>query len=138
MSRNKGKRGEREVVKLLQAVIDGVQNKDEKIRLQRNSLQSDGGGMDIVGLEGYAIEVKYQENLQLEQWWRQTVVQSKGRLVPVLVYRKSHSPWRVRTYGVLPVGGGRGVKTVVDVSIQDFLGSVKVRLMREKYERANS
>lgn len=131
-SRNKGKRGEREVVQLLQAVIDAIQTPSEKPRLQRNTLQSDGGGMDIVGLEGFALEVKYQETLNLEAWWRQTVDQAKGRLVPVLVYRKSRTPWRVRTYGVLPTGGGYGLKTVVDVSMEAFLASLKVRLERAK------
>lgn len=105
MSRNKGKRGEREVIALLQPVVTKAYKRkgypeSEIPRLQRNTMQSDGGGFDIHGLEWLALEVKYQETLCLPAWWRQTCRQAKvsSRLTPVLAYRRSREPWRFRMF----------------------------------------
>jgi hypothetical protein len=130
MSRNKGKRAEREVVEMLQGVLNEVHLDGEVPRLQRNTLQSDGGGADIAGLEGYAIEVKHCETFNLDGWWRQCLEQAGRSKVPVLFYRRNHAPWRVRTWGTLSTGGGFGLKTVVDVAVVDFLTSLRIRLRR--------
>ena len=72
-SREKGKRAEREVVKLLQPVVTKVyQEAGKEIPLlERNLMQSHKGGHDIVGLEWMALEVKHHETLQISQWWEQ-------------------------------------------------------------------
>lgn len=98
MSRNKGKRGEREIIALLQPVVSEVYTAHglEPPVLKRNTMQSDGGGFDIHGLEWCALEVKRQETLCLPAWWRQTLRQAGPGTLPVLAYRQSREPWRVR------------------------------------------
>lgn len=93
-SRNKGKRGEREVIKLLQPIVDSVYG-EGAILLQRNMLQSDKGGCDIAGLEKFAIEIKRHERLNVKAWWRQTLEQAKPHQIPVLFYRQNGESWTV-------------------------------------------
>ena len=64
--------------------------------LQRNTLQSDRGGYDIVGLEDFAIEVKRVEKLNIKKWWEQTLRQTRPGQIPVLFYRQSYKPWFVK------------------------------------------
>jgi len=125
---NKGKSGEREVVKLLQPVIDEVYTAKllEPPRLQRNTLQSDSGGYDIVGLAWLALEVKRCETLNLNAWWKQTERQCGKDQTPVLMYRQSRKPWRCR---ILAKSGE--VDVLADISIEDFLIYFKDRLERE-------
>ena len=85
-SRQKGQRGEREICKLLAEKLGG--------EYKRNLMQTQEGGYDILGLHGYAIEVKFQEKFQIEKWWKQTVEQAEDK-IPVLFFRKSHECWRV-------------------------------------------
>lgn len=134
-SRNKGKRGEREIVHLLQPVLDEVYEKNnrDKVVLQRNTLQSDRGGYDIVGLDWLAIEVKHQEANNVNTWWQQTVAQAKGQQMPVLFYRRNHAPWRVRTTGVLFHDScvSAFCCACVDISVDDFLVYFRARLEAE-------
>lgn len=132
MARNKGARGEREIYKLLQPIVDEEYTAAglEPPVLQRNSLQSRGGGYDIVGLEWMAPEVKYQENMQVKAWWRQTKRQARPEQTPVLFYRKNHAPWRVVMFGYLPAGATR-VRVPVDISIDAFLVYFRQRLKSE-------
>lgn len=78
MSRNKGQRGEREVVKLLQPIVDKVYGSLGLTPpvLERNLMQSHKGGFDIAGLHWMALEVKYQETLNVGMWWNQTLAQA--------------------------------------------------------------
>lgn len=96
---NKGKSGEREAIKLIQPLVDEIYNEHglEPPRLQRNTLQSDNGGYDIVGLPWLALEVKRQETLAIPQWWRQTIKQSKPWQLPVLMFRQNNKKWRFIT-----------------------------------------
>lgn len=132
-SRNKGQRGEREVIKLLQPIVDRAYKSYPAFgappRLQRNTLQSDFGGYDVIGLEWLALEVKFQESLSINQWWKQTEKQAKEGQEPVLFYRQSYKPWVVMM---------RMEKTIVDrkfhcrstITIQDFLIYFEHRLFR--------
>jgi len=86
-SRQKGQRGEREICKLLAEKLGG--------EYKRNLMQTQEGGYDVLGLDGYAIEVKFQEKLQVEKWWKQTVEQASVERLPVLFFRRSREPWRV-------------------------------------------
>lgn len=142
MARNKGKRAEREIVAALQPVVNrvffeynteaadrGVSRLETPI-LQRNTLQSDRGGYDIVGLDWIAPEVKRCEVLNLKAWWRQAKAQAKSGQTPVLFYRQNGSKWRVRMMGILQAGSRR-VHTQVEVSLEAFLSYFEERLKQE-------
>ncbi len=96
-SRNKGKRAEREVVKLIQPLVDRAFTDAGRVAplVQRNTIQSHVGGADLVGVPFLAIEVKHCEIFCLPAWWRQTCEQMDGRL-PLLFYRKNHVEFRCR------------------------------------------
>ena len=116
-SRTKGQTGEREIIKLLQPIIDRVYD-DHRLpapQLQRNTLQAHKGGFDVVGIDSLAIEIKREERLNLSDWWQQTIKQANGR-TPVLIYRQNRQKWRVRMVGSIDF-----VPMVVDVSMDDFL-----------------
>lgn len=143
MSRNKGKRSEREIVHILQPIITSVYDDyikasgyvDESFKtpiLQRNTIQSDRGGFDIIGLDWLAIEVKHCETFGLNDWWQQTVRQA-GNKMPVLFYRKNNVAWRVRTHGVLFDAPCRNAwsTAIVDISLEDFLNYFELRLKCE-------
>lgn len=132
MSRNKGKRGEREVVKLLQPVVNEVYQSLglEPPALERNLMQSHKGGCDLAGLDWLALEVKYQEQEQMTSWWDQCKRQAKPDREPVLFYRKNNAKWKVRMFGCL-VAGGQRVRCPVDITPEAFLAYLRLRLMKE-------
>lgn len=131
-SREKGKRAEREVVKLLQPVVTKVYQEagKEVPMLERNLMQSHKGGHDIVGLEWMALEVKHHETLQISQWWEQTKKQAGKTRVPVLIYKQNRIKWRVLMFGYLPAGTER-VRCPCDVSLEAFLVYFESRLRHE-------
>jgi len=116
-SRTKGQTGEREVVHLLNGIIEQVLASmpwDEAVAtaarlcIQRNQNQSAVGGSDLNGVFGMAVEIKRQENIQIDTWWAQTIAAAKrNNEHPVLLYRKNHQPWRCVTMGNAPLPGGR-------------------------------
>lgn len=131
-SRNKGKAGEREVIQLLQPVVNMVYSAfgEEVPRLQRNSLQSDGGGSDIHGLDWMALEVKLHKDASINAWWAQTVRQAGNRRTPILFYRTDRQPWRVCMLGMLGTpSAGRTCR--VTVSVEDFLAWFQIKLSQE-------
>lgn len=146
MSRNKGKRGEREVIDELQPIIDSVYSElRDKYKidvgdtpvLQRNTLQSDKGGEDIAGLAWMALEVKYQEKEQLGKWWEQTVRQAGKKKIAVLVHRANRQSWRVRMRGALLVGpsncGMEPIPIVADFTLDEFLIYFERKTMYEAW-----
>lgn len=136
MSRNKGRRGEREIIDLLQPVVNEVYegNGRNPPKLKRNSMQSDGGGSDIAGLPWLALEIKYQEKTDsphvLASWWAQTLEQAEGERDPVLFYRRNGAKWRVQMYGMLSASGMCFTVPVL-ISPADFLRWFRVRLNEE-------
>jgi hypothetical protein len=124
-SRSKGISGEREIIDHLQPVVNELFQVfgREPPRLQRNTLQSDVGGCDIVGLDWLSMEVKFYKELipsNIAKWWEQTLRQA-GPKVPILFYRKNRGDWHVRMEGVLVCCGLRGsVSAVVTVDIETF------------------
>lgn len=100
-SRAKGQRGEREIIDLLQPIVDMVTfDKGKKsMLLQRNQTQSDRGGYDIVGLPWFAPEVKWCEQPNVKDWWRQCTAQAKEGQIPVLFHKSNNNPWKVVMYG---------------------------------------
>ena len=129
MARNKGKRGEREIADMFIEVMKRVEHKLWKKgyseEVKRNTLQSDRGGFDLVGIPGLAIEIKRQETLNVNTWWQQTVKQAGDKFMPVLIYRQNNKPWSVRTMAYLTCGQS-GKWVVSDVSIDDFLASYEI------------
>lgn len=137
MARNKGQRGEREVIALLQPIVDKVAAElgVEPPKLMRGWGAARRGDQDVHGLEWLALEVKRVENIGgLGGWWRQTLAQAKKGMTPVLFYRPNHNPWRVRTRVAVRVGRGTAVKMTVTVDIQDWLVYFEERLRTELAE----
>jgi hypothetical protein len=132
----KGKRGEREVVKLLQPIIDRVYSSRgiEAPQLERNLMQSHKGGYDLVGMDWLALEVKYQENEQLDKWWEQTLRQAGIDQQPILIYRKAHAKWRV----AMMVTIAPGVQVRGIISVDDFLRYFEKRIWFNLIRENNS
>jgi hypothetical protein len=108
-AKDKGARAERNVIQLLQPIVDKVYSELGKPvpKLQRNSLQSDGGGFDIVGLDWIALEVKHQEKMKINDWWAQTIRQATdGNItnrLPVLFYKSNGLKWHVMMEGLVEI-----------------------------------
>ncbi len=102
--RKKGACGERDICNILNELVDLVREEIFELRplekdcrkFQRNQNQSAVGGSDISNDLGLSIEVKRQETLSLNTWWKQTLdsAEKEGGL-PILFCRKSRQPWRV-------------------------------------------
>lgn len=129
--RAKGANGEREVATLMNAIIESV-CKEEGLHLppkpliQRNQNQSAVGGSDLTNPFGYAIEVKRQEALSINTWWKQCeVAAAEFGGTPVVIYRQNGSrSWNVVMYTFIPVWGSTGyVKARSHVSWADFAES---------------
>ena len=86
-SRNKGKSGEREFVKLLkQYGFDaqrGVQYKGTP------------DSPDIIGIPGFHIEVKRTERLRLYDALKQSILESNNNEIPIVAHRKNREEWVV-------------------------------------------
>jgi hypothetical protein len=101
-SRSKGKRGELEAIHQLEALTG--------LALAREHGQSAVGGHDCtVRLAGGAVvclEIKRCETEEHGPWWEQATASSAcvPGGVPVVVWRRSRQPWRVR----VPLGWLRG------------------------------
>lgn len=130
-SRNKGKKGEREVVLILHAIIARVCRAMivDPIKLKRNTLQSDGGGTDIVGLDWLALEVKRQETLRVNQWWAQACGQANAWQVIVLLWRRNNERWHAR------VRDARGEKEYTFEEFQEWFERHLVAHILDELER---
>lgn len=80
-SRDKGKRGEREVRDLL---------REHGFEARRDGRLDDDLAHDAYG---YHFEVKRRETIALPEWTRQAE-EDAGDREPVVAYRASHEPWR--------------------------------------------
>lgn len=79
--RTKGQVGEREVANILSSALG--------IEVARNwRAQFDGGAFDLIGLPGWAVEVKRAKREDRAAWWRQAAIQAASKdLLPALIYR---------------------------------------------------
>ncbi len=110
MEKRKGSRAEREIVRLLAAVMEAVEKAapvavyphSENVR--RSGIQLFRPGEDILGVPLRAIEVKCQTRLHVAAWWEQCLSQAPGRRFPVLFY-KTNRKWRVRSFATLLANG---------------------------------
>lgn len=102
--RTKGQTGEREICKFFNDIYKEVYEAlnipfPEKDIAQRNQNQSAVGGCDITNTCFYAVEVKRQEQLSINTWWKQCVVSAvELNKFPVLMYRQNQKKWKVVLY----------------------------------------
>lgn len=88
-SKDKGKRGEIEVVHILKA-------HGYHARRTAQYCGNTGDAADVIGLDGYHIEVKRAERMHLYEWYEQAVRDSaKSENTPIVVHRQSKKPWLV-------------------------------------------
>lgn len=129
--RAKGQNGEREVQAILNEIVQRVRSEqgfplyeDRDLPFQRNQNQSAVGGDDLTNPFQLAIEVKRQETLSVNTWWKQCVqsaTRSGGRAI--LIYRQSRKPWRVVMTGLLhftPNGSKYLGPVPVEVDVETF------------------
>ena len=92
-SRTKGRAGEQEVARILRSELN--------IDITRNwQMQAAGGKCrtDLLGVEGWAIEVKRAKKWS-NDWWTQSANQASViNEKPVLIYKLDYRPWRVRCF----------------------------------------
>lgn len=133
MAKNKGANAEREVAKILQPIIDEVYESVglESPIMKRNLEQTRGGGYDLVGIKWMALEVKRQESLNIEAWWRQTVKQTLPGQVPVLMYRQNNKKWKVVMKGAIRSSKTSAVAMRVEISLIDFLKWFRAKALNE-------
>jgi len=153
MSKTKGQNGEYEVIRMLQAVIDGVARelsggKDGEVsgvQLKRNLEQVRAGGADVSGMRWIEVEVKRRETLSVKEWWQQVVkaseesqkrLESDGvgeKVWPVLVYRKNREAWSVRMLCGVKVGEKWYYVPAV-VTVETFLWWFRQKLLERMAE----
>jgi hypothetical protein len=95
-SQAKGKRGEMEVVKIINKTLE------TNVRRTHNSgvLYFKGDITDISPdsiIFDYHFEIKNTKSLQLPKWWRQTTDDCPGTKQPILIFKHNHK-WMVATY----------------------------------------
>lgn len=128
---NKGKNGEREVATMLREVVEYAMKQFDDLEpalitrlqeiVQRNTNQSASGGCDIM-VFGLAIEVKRQEQLQVDKWWNQCLKSaSRNNHIPVLMYRQNRKAWRIRMLALVNLPHTQtGVQVVAEMDLDDF------------------
>ena len=94
-SRQKGKAGEREAVRLLRD-ITGLD--------VRRKVRQHEGDSDVEGIPGWSIEVKRDNGLSVDAMWDQAVTQAGDFLEPLLLYRRDRQPWRAR-WALIDING---------------------------------
>lgn len=131
-SRSKGQRAERQVIEILQPVVNKVYASlgIEAPSLERNLMQSMKGGFDVVGLEWMALEIKHQETFHVDTWWQQAKRQSKLDQTPILFYKRNHSKWQVRMNISIQLEKMK-VNCPGDISLQSFLFWFELKVKQE-------
>ena len=133
----KGKSAEREVVAMLQEVVNEVYKGSDIVPdlFRTGYQQSDKGGSDIGGIPWLACEVKFHKQLAVNTWWEQCAGQARKDQTPVLFYKVAHKGWRVRMRGVLYCSNSKAKvwsNASVEISVEDFLTYFRLRLLAEK------
>lgn len=102
--RQKGQEGEREIQRVLEPIVRKVMTELRiplpiKPIIQRNQNQSAVGGSDLSNTFGMCIEVKRQEALSINTWWKQCLTAAnENNEHPVLLYRQNGKKWRCVTF----------------------------------------
>lgn len=128
----KGKAAEREVVNILKPIIaeEYALRGLPPVDIKRNLSQTQNGGYDIEGVDWLALEVKRQEQLNLNGWWEQAVRQTKKGQTTVLIYRQNNCKWRVQMLGMLSSETFE-VRARVDIDLPSFLTFFRHRIKEE-------
>ena len=130
-ARNKGRRGEREVIDEIKELLG--------IELEVNYAQTFGGGHDLISPNGYmpyAIEVKRRKAItqsDIKNWWDQTVKQAKKvDLLPCLWFRQDRADWKVAI--PCPYSSEKDFFPVEDVNIASIISpELWAAIAREEY-----
>ena len=87
-SKRKGAVGEREVAKIL---------RDHGFDARRTAqfCGNTGDAADVIGLDGFHIEVKRAETTKIWDWIAQAERDHKAGTVPLVVFRKNGEKWKV-------------------------------------------
>lgn len=128
--RQKGARGEREVCDMLNNEIIKVRKllklpelETRDLPFQRNQLQSAVGGDDITNPFKLSIEVKRQEQLSINTWWKQCKASAErfqGN-TPILIFKQSRKKWRIMMETWIPIIGAKAYGPIrVELSEEDF------------------
>lgn len=129
--RNKGAGAEREIATILNGIIFTVLKKlefpNERINkfpfVERRQNQSASGGSDLCNTFGLSIEVKRQEALAINTWWKQcTTSAMQTNEHPVLIYRQNKTPWKVQTLVWLSLPNQRQYQVIATMSLESFTG----------------
>ena len=143
--RTKGQSGERDVCNMCNEIVIEVRKRlklpdldNRDLPFQRNTLQSAIGGDDITNPFKLSIEVKRQEALSINTWWKQCK-QSCARFegnIPILIFKQNRKPWRVMMETYVPLQGNLAYGPIrVEISIEDFKGWLLNYILREYESR---
>ena len=130
-SRAKGAAAERQFCKDLAEHLGDAMTEP----LKRNLEQTRKGGHDIVGLDGYAIEIKRYRVIKegdIARFWAQAVDQAKRvSSTPVLAYREDFCSWRVRIpWGfMMDEEWDEDVDFTIEVSLKAFASLIREQLI---------
>ncbi len=139
--RQKGAEGERQVIKILRfeldlAITECMLSEAErdlfKHVLQRNTMQAAIGGNDISGSIGLSIEVKRQEALSINTWWKQCLdAAQRTNEQPLLIWRQNNKPWNAMTMGWIPLPNGGHVVSRVSFGEAELRAWVRAWFVRK-------
>ena len=109
--RTKGQEGEREVAKILNAIVADVRRAEGLEQyttvdelFQRNQNQSAVGGSDLSCPMPLEIEIKRQEQLSVNTWWKQCIASAERTGgIPILIFRQNRKAWRIMMFGEIPL-----------------------------------
>lgn len=128
--RQKGASGEREICDVLNSIIQQVMRKmdytaEEVLAagktVQRNQNQTAVGGNDLTNTFGMSIEVKRQEALSINTWWKQTTdAAERNEEHPVLLYRQNGKKWNCVTMGYVELPNSKFIKIRMAMDFDDF------------------
>lgn len=148
--RAKGQNGEREIADMLNFIIHSEMKalgfpEEQCLKalttVQRNQNQSAVGGNDLTNCMGLSIEVKRQEALSVNTWWKQCVAAAeRNNEMPVLMYRQNRKPWQIRTKGWINLPNSSHCCLNVDFDIEQFKmwfrAWVKIKLLEGEQVRS--
>lgn len=132
--RTKGASGERAIAKKLNEIITTslvelgfeIDLDDHTYFVQRNQNQSAVGGDDLINTYGFSIEVKRQEALNINTWWKQCVTSAnKNSAVPVLLFKQNRKPWRCIMQGYIGLPNGQFGSCRMEIDFDTFLIAFK-------------
>lgn len=132
--RTKGQTGEREVAKMLNELVAEVRREyglpvlDTRDELfQRNQNQSAVGGHDLSNPLWLGIEVKRQEQLSINGWWKQVIeATNRDGTIPILIFKQNRQKWRVCMLANLPLQPSHATTYAslgpirAEISLEDF------------------